>query len=73
MMLGQLRGLSERGRQAEGGVGVVGHRQTHGHSLGVALGRHRPLPSADWWEPTQSANKVRQQQRQPVTSGLIKQ
>lgn len=26
----------------------------HDHSLDAALGRHRPLPSADWWEPTQS-------------------
>lgn len=65
--MGQLRGLSERGRQAEKG-GLGGGRwdkgQIHGHSLGVALGRHRPLPSADWWEPTQSSNKV----REPVTS-----
>lgn len=69
-MVEHLRGLSEKGRQAGG---IVGHWQTHGHSLGVALGRHRPLPSADWWEPTQLANRVREQPREPVTSGLIKQ
>lgn len=70
--MGQLRGLSERGRQAEGGW-EVGHGHTHGHSLGVALGRHRPLPSADWWEPIQSTNRFREQPREPVTSGVIKQ
>lgn len=38
------------------------------HSRGVALGRHRPLPSADWWEPTQPVNKVREQPRELVTA-----
>lgn len=28
------------------------------HSLDAALGRHRPLPSADWWEPTQLASRI---------------
>lgn len=53
--------------------GAVGkHGQTLGHSRGVALGRHRPLPSADLWEPTQSVNKVKEQPRELVSSGLIK-
>lgn len=69
-MVKALRGLSERGRQAEE---ESEHGQTHGHSLGVALGRHRPLPSADWWEPTQSTNRFRDQPKEPVTSGLIKE
>lgn len=53
------------------GAGGIGHRQTRGHSLGVALGRHRPLPSADWWEPTQATDTFRQQPRKPATSGWV--
>lgn len=46
--------------------------QTQGHSLGVALGRHKHLPSADWWEPTRSTNRFRKQPGEPVTSGSIR-
>lgn len=53
VMVGQLRGLSERGRRAGTWVAHDKH-----HSLDAALGRHRHLPSADWWEPTQSPSKT---------------
>lgn len=41
-----------------GGGGPGGRHRGKHHSLDAALGRHRPLPSADWWEPTQSASKI---------------
>lgn len=53
--------------RGEVGSGTGKHTRTlRCHSLGVALGHHRPLPSADWWEPAPSTNEAQKSHKSPL-------